>query len=115
MHVGLDPAEQFRFEEQPGQAEAFHGVALHDGDHAGGKVAADVAQPAGHPGRRATHTSPPGPALGGLAGAVAVECAEDVVPAGVVAGEVGAGPVGVPAAEDEAPAPQPLPVAHTRA
>ena len=46
------------------------------------------------------------PLRGGLV--VAVELLEDLVALGVVAGEVDAGAVGVLAAEDEAPAPEPL-------
>jgi hypothetical protein len=60
VHVGLDRVQQLRLQQQPGQVEPLDGVGLHDLDHCGRKVPADVAQPPRHPrgGRVETAAAP---------------------------------------------------------
>ena len=98
VHVGLHRAQDFGLQQQLVQAQARHGILLHDGHHFSREIRPNVAQPAAHAGRRA--------AQAGLALALVavVEGSEHVIhPAVVGRHGYGVGRVGG-AAEHEFPA-----------
>jgi len=108
--VGFDRLEQLGFEQELPEVEPLDRVPLHDLDDRLGEVRPDVAEPAGHAGRRPAKTSrtptpPPAPTLLGL---LVVDRAHRGVDAHVVTGEPGTRPVRLTAAQHQPPPPHPL-------
>ncbi len=109
MDVGFDRLQHLRLQQQGGEPEPVHRVALHDLDDGGRKVRTDVAEPAGHarggcPEPRGTICSAPAARFP----AAAVQRGQRSVHRGVACGELVSRAVGAVRAEHQAPAPQPL-------